>query len=91
MKILKKITVKLNFLWDTEIVTTEVSITVPNTETPETVMKAINEAHSYLCFEDDTDIYGVNGRTAQSLLDYVCEEHNWTWEEINFEIEMNFN
>lgn len=88
---MKKITVKLNFLWDTEIDSKEVSITVPNNITTETVVEKLKEKHEYLCFEDETDIYGKDGRNAQTLLEQTCKENNWTWEEILFDIELNFN
>ena len=88
---LKKITVKLNFLWDTEIDSKEVSITVPDSVTSETVIEELKKMHEYLCFEDDTGIYEIEGRNAQTLLEYACGENDWTWEEINFDIELNFN
>lgn len=91
MIILKKITVKLNFLWDTEIDSKEVSITVPNNITTETVINKLKEMHNYLCFEDNTDIYGTEGRNAQTLLEHTCGENDWTWEEILFDIELDFN
>lgn len=88
---MKKITVKLNFLWDTEIDSKEVYITVPNDVTKETVMEKLSEMHNYLCFEDDTDIYGSEGRNAQTLLEHTCSKHNWNWEEVIFDLNLNFN
>ena len=88
---LKRITVKLNFLWDTEMDTKEVYITVPKDVTPETVIEKLEEKHNYLCFEDETDIYGTEGRNAQTLLEHTCSENNWSWEEISFDLDLNFN
>ena len=88
---MKKITVKLNFLWDTEIDSKEVSITVPDNITTETVIKALKETHEYLCFEDDTGIYELEGRNAKTLLEQTCGDNDWTWEEILFDIELEFN
>lgn len=91
MIFLKKITTKLNFLWDTEIDSKEVYITVPDNVTTETIMEKLKKMHDYLCFEDETGIYEIEGRNAKTLLEYTCGENDWTWEEINFDMELNFN
>ena len=91
----KEITVKLGFLWDEDEISGcdrgEFVIKVPENVSQEEVAKEISECHHYLDFEDDTDMYGKNGRDPYTLLDYVCEKNGWEKESMEYDIDFEFD
>lgn len=91
----KEITVKLGFLWDEDEISGcdrgEFVIKVPENVSQEEVAKEISECHRYLDFEDDTDMYGKNGRDPYTLLDYVCEKNGWEKESMEYDIDFEFD
>ncbi len=41
--------------------------------------------------EDSEDLYGTMGRTPTTLLNYLCNRNGWRWQELPFDIDMNFD
>lgn len=85
----KKITVRLNFTWDDCDDIKGAMIYVPECVTEDDVTEEIVNAHNFLCNEDETDIYGIEGRTPGTLLNYVCEKNSWEWFDIEFDVDLN--
>lgn len=53
-------------------------------------MNALKTEHDHLCLVDETDIYGEEGRTPETLLEHVCKKYNWKWKPFQFDIGMYF-
>ena len=90
-KVLTKYTVRLNFTWDDEDNMQEFNIWVPENVALSEIGETLIEAHNYLCHEDEEDIYGTEGRIPATLLNFVCEKHNWEWDNLEFDIDFNFD
>lgn len=88
---MKKLNLRLNFFWDDEDDMREFRLTVPDNVEVKEVKKILLQTHEYLSTEDETDLYGINGRCPVILLDYICDKHGWEWEDFNFDIDLNLN
>ena len=88
---MKKLNLRINFFWDDEDDIWEFTLTVPDEINVIRVEEILLKAHQYLNAEDETDLYGTNGRSPVTLLDYVCREYGWSWEDYSFDIDLNFN
>lgn len=88
---MKKYNMRINFFWDDEDDMLEFVFIVPNYVSIENIKETLVKTHHFLDFEDETDIYGINGRCPSTLIDYICEEYGWNWENFSFDIDMNFN
>ena len=87
---MRKLLTRLNFFWDDCDDIKQCIVIVPDNVTDDEVAKALLDGHEFLCHEDEEDIYGTSGRTPGTLLDYVCEKHGWSWDELEFDIDFNF-
>lgn len=73
--------IKITFLWDDGNDTNLVRITVPYNIEIEQLNEKIIETHEKLCADEDgEDIYGINGRNVETLMNYMCEKNSWHWE-----------
>lgn len=96
---MKKLNLRINFFLDDEDDIWEFTLTVPDDINVIRVEEILLKAHRYLKAaergrrnaEDETDLYGTNGRNPVTLLDYVCREYGWSWEDYSFDIDLNFN
>lgn len=59
--------------------------------TIEKIREVFLRGHKYLCMEDSEDFYGTMGRTTTTLLEYLCNRNGWRWQELSFDIDMNFD
>lgn len=85
-------TMRLNFFWDDGDDIWEFKITVPENVTPLMVSEKLTETHNFLDMEDNEDIYGTQGRSPVTLLDYICDNNDgWSWSDFDFDIDLNFN
>ena len=82
---------RINFFWDDGDDIQEFALTVPDNVNVEEIEEVLFKTHNYLDREDETDLYGTTGRNPETLLDYVCENHEWSWEEFSFDVDLNFN
>ncbi len=80
--------VKLVFLWDTDQDVKDAMITVPMGTDIETVRHALQNKHAGL---DGVEAYFEQGRNPETLLNEVCRENGWTWEETRFDLVETFN
>lgn len=88
---MKKLNLRINFFWDDEDDIWEFTLTVPDDINVISVEEVLLKAHQYLDTEDETDLYGTNGRSPVTLLDYVCQKYGWSWGEFSFDIDLNFS
>ena len=88
---MKKFNLRINFFWDDGDDMWEFSLTVPDNVSIEQIKETLIKTHDYLDMEDETDLYGTAGRSPETLLDYMCEKQGWSWEEFDFDIDLNFN
>lgn len=65
----------------------EADLFVPDNIDEKEVFDILQKTHHYLDFEDSEDIYGYQGRNPETLLDYVCEKQNWSWQKFNFDLD----
>lgn len=87
---MKKYNIRLNFFWDDGDDMKEFVLIVPIDVMLSEVNQAIVDAHHFLCFEDEEDLYGSLGRTPETLIEFVCQKHRgWFWKEMEFEIDLN--
>lgn len=86
-------TIRLNFTWDDEDDLKEVLIRIPNEVSAEELQEVLLLAHEYLCNEDSEDLYGIKGRNAETLLDFICERSEWVWkwQDIRFFVDLNLD
>lgn len=75
----RKVVIRVRMTWDEGDDISHVILIVPEDVTDEMVREKIAEAHDYLCFEDEEDIYGSCGRDASTLADFICDKMNWEW------------
>lgn len=83
--------VKITFLWDDENDERLFTIIVPPNLTVDEVIDIIEDEHNYLCFEDDTDRYGNDGRNPETLLQHICEKYNWEYTPFICDIEIKLS
>lgn len=88
---MKRFSMRINYFWDDEDDMWEFVIVVPNNVTIEEIKETLIKTHDFLDMEYETNLYGTTGRSPVTLLDYVCEEYGWEWEDFSFDIDMNFN
>lgn len=88
---MKKFNLRINFFWDDGDDMKEFVLTVPDNVNIEEIEGVLFKTHNYLCMEDETDIYGTMGRSPETLLEYMCQNQGWSWEEFGFDIDLNFN
>ena len=86
-----KRTISITFNWDDGPEQDTVAIFAPSDITNEQIYEKIIDAHNYLSFDDETDIYGTDGRNYETLLTYVCKENHWMWEEFECDMEMELD
>ena len=82
--------IKLNFLFDDGNDEKIVQICVPINISAEKVCEVLMQEHDYLCFEDESDRYGICGREPGTLLDFVCEKYKWEWKSMDYDIDLEF-
>lgn len=87
---MRKVLIRLNFIWDYEDDIQTFILFVPDNISNEEVEKEILHVHEYLCFENEEDIYGVCGRTPGTLINYMCEKHD-DWDYMDMEYDIDFN
>lgn len=88
---MKKYNLRIDFFWDDGDDMWEFKIEVPENVTVEEIENILFETHTYLDMEDEIDLYGTNGRTPVTLLDYICKKYGWKWEDFEFDIDLDFN
>lgn len=66
-------------------------LTVPKEVDECAVSEILKKEHDFLVNEDTEEIYEINGRSPVTLLDYVCDKYNWSWRDLEFDIEINLN
>lgn len=88
---MKKYNLRMNFFWDEEDDMKEFFIYVPNAVLIDDISKELINAHEYLVFKDETEIYGKIGRNPETLIDYVCKKNKWKYEEFVYDIDLNFD
>ena len=88
---MKKLKLRTNFRWDNEDDILEFVLTVPDNVTESEVSEILSKEHKFLDREDDEDIYGVDGRSPATLLNYVCKKYGWSWVALEFDIDMYFD
>lgn len=87
MRILK---LRINFFWDDGDDMKEFNLTVPNNVSNDEIADILEKENKYLCTEDDADIYGIYGRTPETLLNYICDKfYGWSWDDIEFDVDIN--
>lgn len=69
----------------------EYKLTVPSDVSEIEIADVLKREHEYLDTADEDDIYGVQGRSPETLLDYVCKKYGWSWGDFTFDIDLNFN
>lgn len=88
---MKTLSVRINFLWDDNNDIKEFKLTVPSNVSTSEVIDVLEKEHKYLDTEDTEEIYGFQGRTPGTLLDYVCEKYGWSWDDYMFDIDIDMN
>lgn len=92
---MKTFKTKISFDFDDGQEVNEVEITVPYNLTMNDVINEIHNDHDYLCFDDETDYYGINGRTPESLLNHLCDEvhegEGWSWSGLEMDIDLELD
>ena len=86
---MKTINLRINFFWDDGDDMQEFALTIPSNVCEIEVVDILEKEHDYLCTEDEEDIYGVQGRNPETLLDYVCEKYGWSYKTFEFDIDIN--
>lgn len=71
--------IRLEFTWDDGSDIKEFLIYAPVSVSDDDVAKSLENAHEYLCQEDETDYYGTNGRNPESLVAWVCDQNPWLY------------
>lgn len=77
--------IKLNFIWDTEIDSDIYQVTLAANVKPNHIAKIIRKEHELLC-EDDNSIYNTNGRTPESLIQYLNEKYHWNCKKLEYAV-----
>ena len=95
---MKKYNMRINFirdLCDGENDVWDCIIIVPDDVTIEKIKEELVKAHQYLDNEEanneDDEWYSQDGRVPETLVQYVCEKHNWAYEEIKYDIDVEFD
>lgn len=87
----KILNLRLTFGCDVVNDTKEFTLIVPKDVSKSQIMNALKTEHDHLCLVDETDIYGEEGRTPETLLEHVCKKYNWKWKPFQFDIGMYFD
>lgn len=66
------------------------TIIVPDQVTLSDVEDKLYENHKFLCENDEEDRYGIEGRNPNTLLRYTCEKEGWTYNELSYDLDLNF-
>lgn len=90
-RLMRTLNIRINFFWDDEDDICNFKLTVPNNVNEIEIVDLIEREHEYLCREDTEDIYGIQGRNPETLINYVCEKYNWEWNKFDFDIDLTFN
>lgn len=85
-----KYNIRLLFAWDDVDEMESYTITVPDQVTLSDVENKLCENHKFLCENDEKDTYDIEGRTPDTLLRYTCEKEGWTYEELSYDLDLNF-
>ena len=83
--------IRLDYFWDDGDDIWENILIVPNNITNNQIEEIIIKEHKFLCFDDEDDIYGTQGRNAVTLLDYICKKYHWEWKDFEFDIDLNMS
>lgn len=87
----REVATRICMNWDDKDDLCELIFIVPIDVTDDMVYQKIIETHNYLCFEDETDIYGTYGRTGETLAHYICQETGWEWKFVEFDVDVNLD
>lgn len=71
--------IRITFLWDDGNDSNIYMIEAPDCDSISEIKKRIEEAHDYLCFEDEYDRYETYGRNSETLLNYLSNKCSWEW------------
>lgn len=88
---MKDYIVRFNFLFDDSCDTTGYIVYLPSNLSLEDFRTILKNIHNYLCCDDEEDIYGINGRTAETLLAYVSEKYGIKYKQLAYDLEMDFD
>lgn len=88
---MRELKLKMSFLWDNENDVKEFILEVPDEISNIYVTNVLRKEHEYLCTKDEKDIYGIVGRSPETLIDYVCKKYGWGRGNLLFDIDMDFN
>lgn len=86
----REVVFELNFQWDDGPESRTIILTVPKDKTDEDIIATIKDCHRVLCEdEDDMDIYGTEGRSPETLMNYVRDARGWSWRDIDFALDLD--
>lgn len=78
-------------IWDIENDAWNFVLIVPLNVTKTEIINILQKEHQYLCTNDEKDIYEIQERTPDILLDYVCKKYGWSWHDFSCDIEIALN
>lgn len=86
----REVVFELNFQWDDGPDSRTIILTVPKNMTDEDIITVIKDSHRILC-EDESgaDIYGTEGRSPETLMNYVHDTHGWSWRDVDFALDLD--
>lgn len=87
----KKYTIRLNFFWDEGDDMEEFNLFVPEETTIDEIQETLIKMHNYLCNDDTSGVYDVDGCNPETLLEYTCLNYGWMWNELEFDLDLNFD
>lgn len=85
---MKKHIVNLFFNWDEGNEGGLYEVETPDNVTDFDLRVDIEEAHDFLCEEDEECRYENNGRDPETLLEYLSEKNGWDWNSLEPDIEI---
>lgn len=88
---MNKYNLRLDFLWDDEIDSKYFTVYTPDNVGEIELSEIIKREHHFLDFEDKEEIYGFQGRSPETLMDYICEKYDWKWKDFEFDMVMLLN
>lgn len=88
---MERYNIRINMLFDDEDEIGEFTLYTPKNITVDQVYDSIIETHDYLCFDDEEELYGYQGRNPATLIDYVCEKNGWEYDTMHFDIDINLD
>lgn len=84
---MKNLNIKIDFGYEDGSETTgEFTLIVPYYSPALDVVDILKKEHEYLSKKDEEDIYALQGKVPETLLDYVCEKYGWHWKKFGFDI-----